>query len=56
MEPHGLETSRVTKSTMGSYRIDNFMEYAQTKRGMEDVALTVLAAGCVAGIVFISRL
>lgn len=41
---------------MGRYRIDNFMEYAQTKRGRENVALTVLAAGCVAGIVVIGRL
>jgi hypothetical protein len=41
---------------MDRYSLDNFIEYAQTRRGRENVALSVLAAGCVAGIVVIGRL
>jgi hypothetical protein len=41
---------------MVRYRIDDFIEYAMTKRGRENVALTVLAAGCLAGIVAIGRI
>ena len=38
------------------YRFDDLLEYTLTKRGRENVALTLLAAGCVAGIVVIGRL
>ncbi len=38
------------------YRFDDFIEYARTKRGRENMALTVIAAGCIAGIVVIGRL
>jgi hypothetical protein len=41
---------------MNRYRLDNFLGYTQTKRGRENVALTVLAAGCLAGIVVIGRI
>jgi len=38
------------------YRMDDLIEYALTKRGRENTALTLLAVGCVAGIVAIGRL
>jgi len=38
------------------YRIDDFIEYARTKRGRENMALTLIAAGCIAGIVAIGRI
>jgi hypothetical protein len=41
---------------MSRYRFDDLIEYTLTKRGRENVALAVLAAGCVAGIVVIGRL
>lgn len=43
---------------MGSkrYRLDDFIEYGLSKRGRENVALSLLAASCVAGIVVIGRL
>jgi hypothetical protein len=40
---------------MNRYRLDDFIEYTLSKRGRENVALTVLAASCVAGIVVIGR-
>jgi hypothetical protein len=40
---------------MGNYYIDNFIEYALTKRGRENLGLSLLLAGCVAGIVAIGR-
>ena len=45
----------VTRS-MDRYRLDDLVEYALTKRGRENVALTLLAVGCLAGIVTIGRL
>ncbi|HEX7058658.1 MAG TPA: hypothetical protein VF176_02275 [Solirubrobacterales bacterium] len=36
--------------------LDSLLDYTQTKRGRENLALTVLAAGCVAGILVIGRL
>jgi len=41
---------------MDNYRVDNFIDYALTKRGKENTALALLVAGCVAGIVAIGRL
>jgi hypothetical protein len=41
---------------MNRYRLDDFIEYTLSKRGRENVALTLLAASCVAGIVVIGRL
>ena len=41
---------------MTRYRLDDIVEYTLTKRGRENVALTLLAAGCVAGIVVIGRI
>ena len=41
---------------MNRYRLDDFIEYTLSKRGRENVALAVLAASCVAGIVVIGRL
>jgi hypothetical protein len=38
------------------YRFDDLIEYTLSKRGRENVALSVLAASCVAGIVAIGRL
>ncbi len=38
------------------YRFDDFIEYARTKRGRENMALTAIAAGCIAGIVAIGHL
>ena len=38
------------------YRLDDLIEYTLSKRGKENVALTLLAAGCVAGIVVLGRL
>jgi hypothetical protein len=38
------------------YRLDDFIGYARTKRGRENMALTVIAAGCIAGIVVIGRI
>ncbi len=38
------------------YRLDDLIEYTLSKRGRENVALTLLAASCVAGIVVIGRL
>lgn len=41
---------------MTRYRMDDIIEYTLTKRGRENVALTLLAASCVAGIVVIGRI
>lgn len=41
---------------MNRYRFDDFIEYALSKRGKENLTLMVLAAGCVAGIVVVGRL
>jgi len=41
---------------MTRYRLDDIVEYTLTKRGRENVALTLLAASCVAGIVVIGRI
>jgi hypothetical protein len=41
---------------MNRYRLDDLIEYTLSKRGRENVALAVLAAGCVAGIVVLGRL
>lgn len=41
---------------MDRYRVDDFIEYALSKRGRENLTLLLLAAGCVAGIVVIDRL
>jgi hypothetical protein len=41
---------------MTDHRLDDFIEYALSKRGRENLALTALTAGCVAGIVVIGRL
>jgi hypothetical protein len=38
---------------MSGSRLD--VEHGLTRQGRENVALTILAAGCVAGIVLISR-
>lgn len=40
---------------MVRYRLDDFIEYALTKQGRENVALALLAAGCVMGVVLIGR-
>lgn len=53
---HRFWPSSVTKSTMTRYRIDDLIEYALTKKGRENMALTLLAAGCLAGIIAIGRL
>ena len=41
---------------MNRYRLDDFIEYTLSKRGRENLTLTILAASCVAGIVVIGRL
>jgi hypothetical protein len=41
---------------MDRYRLDDLIEYTMSKRGRENVALALLAAGCVAGILAIGRL
>jgi hypothetical protein len=41
---------------MTHYRLDDFIEYTLSRRGRENVALAVIAAGCIAGIVAIGRL
>ena len=40
---------------MERYRLDDLVEYTLSKRGRENVALAVLAASCVAGILVIGR-
>jgi hypothetical protein len=40
---------------MDRYLVDDFIEYAMSKRGRETLSLVLLAAGCVAGIVVINR-
>ncbi len=40
---------------MNRYRLDDLIEYTLTKRGRENVALALLAASCIAGIVTIGR-
>jgi hypothetical protein len=42
--------------SMDHYRVDDFIEYALSKRGKENLALTFLAVGCIAGIAVIHRL
>jgi hypothetical protein len=37
------------------YRIDDFIEYSRTKRGRENVALALIAAGSLVGIIAIGR-
>jgi hypothetical protein len=44
------------KTEMSRYRLDELIEYSRTKRGRENVALTLLAASCVAGVFVINRL
>jgi hypothetical protein len=41
---------------MNRYRLDDFIEYALSKRGRENMALAALAASCMAGIFAIGRL
>jgi hypothetical protein len=41
---------------MDRYRLDDLIEYTLTKRGRENMALALLAVGCVAGILTIGRL
>jgi hypothetical protein len=41
---------------MSRNRLDDLIEYSRTKRGRENVALTLLAASCVAGVFVIHRL
>ncbi len=41
--------------SMDRYLVDDFIEYAMSKRGRENLSLVLLAAGCVAGIVVINR-
>jgi hypothetical protein len=41
---------------MNRYRFDDFIEYALSKRGRENLTLMLLAGGCVAAIVVIERL
>jgi hypothetical protein len=41
---------------MNGNRFEQVVAYAQTKRGRENMGLTLLAAGCVAGIVVIGKL
>jgi hypothetical protein len=51
------EVERVfIKTEMNRYRLDELIEYSRTKRGRENVALTLLAASCVAGVFVINRL
>ena len=40
---------------MGRYRFEDFIEYARTKRGRENMALALIAAGSVVGIIAIGR-
>ncbi len=40
---------------MNRYRFENFIDYARTKQGRENMALALIAAGSVAGIVVIGR-
>jgi hypothetical protein len=40
---------------MNGYRFDDIVEYALSKRGRENVALVLIAAGSVAGIVATRR-
>ncbi|HEY5052102.1 MAG TPA: hypothetical protein VII45_01690 [Solirubrobacterales bacterium] len=40
---------------MNAYRLDDIIEYAMTRRGRENVALILIAAGSVAGIVATTR-
>jgi hypothetical protein len=40
---------------MDRYLVDDFIEYAMSRRGRENLSLALLAVGCVAGIVVISR-
>jgi hypothetical protein len=37
-------------------RFDPFIDYALTKQGRENLALALIAGGCIAGIVTIGRL
>ena len=53
--PNGLTGNRVTQSTMIRYRIDDFIEYSRTKRGRENMALAIIAAGSLVGIIAIGR-
>jgi hypothetical protein len=41
---------------MERYRLDNLIEYILTSRGRENVALSLIAAGGVVGMVVIARL
>jgi hypothetical protein len=41
---------------MNRYRLDDLIEYTLTKRGRENLALAMLAASCIAGIVTIGRI
>ncbi len=40
---------------MDRYRFDDFIEYALSRQGRENLTLVALAAGCVAGIFAIGR-
>ena len=51
-----IARNRCYKSTMNRYRLDDLIEYTLSPRGRENVALTLLAASCVAGILAIGRL
>jgi hypothetical protein len=41
---------------MNRYRMDDLIEYTLTDRGRENIALALLAVGCVAGLVVLGRL
>jgi hypothetical protein len=40
---------------MSRYRFDDMLEYTLSKRGRENVALTLIALGSIAGILTIGR-
>jgi hypothetical protein len=40
---------------MERYLLDDFIEHTLTRRGMENMGLALLAAGCLAGIVVVGR-
>lgn len=55
-DPTGENPCDKCYKSMDHYRVDDFIEYALSKRGKENLALTFLAVGCIAGIAVIHRL
>lgn len=53
--PNGIRPRRVTKGTMTRYRLDDFIEHSLTRGGRENIALAIIAAGSLAGIIAIGR-